>query len=78
MRGRSFKGMAAAADACQEQQVLADTAQREGRPRLAAVYRWRAARRALVAMAAARETYGLPRGSLNDAIAAIRVEDYMQ
>lgn len=78
MRGRSFKVMRWEADQCMELQVRADAAQREGRVRMAAVYRWRAARLAVCATAAARHTYGLPHTEQMDAIAAIRVEDYLQ
>lgn len=78
MRGRSFKRARAAADACMELQVLADAAAHQGRTWRAAMYRWRAARFALLAMACAREVYGLCREQQLDMAVRVRVEDYLQ
>lgn len=76
---RSWKAMRAAADAVIDLSVAAGAMQEAGRYRqTAATLRWKAARRALLAMAAARAAMGLPCQEQLNAMTALKREAFLQ
>jgi hypothetical protein len=70
--------MRAAAEAVIAHTTLAEELQASGHRRAAATLRWKAARRALMAMAAARSVLGLPSREQTAAMTALTREAFLQ
>jgi hypothetical protein len=75
---RRFATLRRTAAAIEEKVLAAGALQEAGRRRSASCLRWEAARRALIAEIATRQTYGLPWDEQTKRLGAIRAEDYLQ